>query len=85
MAALAARQEPIEFTVLSDSLHLSKGNLSSHLRKLEEQNLVVLVKEFVERKPRTTVTCTAEGRRCLADYLKDIEQMLRGVKDAGST
>lgn len=80
MAALAAEREPLEFLKLARSLGLSKGNLSSHLRKLEEQALVMLKKEFVERKPLTTVTCTAEGRAALSAYLKDLEAMLKKVQ-----
>jgi DNA-binding transcriptional ArsR family regulator len=80
MAALAAKKDPLEFLQLAQSLSLSKGNLSSHLRKLEENGLIMLHKEFIERKPRTTVACTTEGRSALSAYLMDVEAMLKSVK-----
>lgn len=80
VAALAAAEEPVDFTTLMRSLELTKGNLSSHVRKLEEATLVEVHKEFVGRKPRTSYTCTARGRAELKDYLEWLESLLKRVK-----
>ncbi len=40
MSALAAAEEPMPFMRLLDSLELTRGNLASHLRKLEEAGLL---------------------------------------------
>jgi len=79
MAILAAATEPVDFNTLLDTLDLTKGNLSSHMRKLEEAKLVKVRKEFVDRKPRTAFECTALGRRELKDYLERLEAMLKSV------
>tara|TARA_B100000029_G_C17601694_1_gene965961 strand:+ start:3125 stop:3367 length:243 start_codon:yes stop_codon:yes gene_type:complete len=59
MAHLSFASDPIEFNVLLNDLKLSKGNLSTHIRKLEEKGFVQIEKRFVGRKPRTTYRCTA--------------------------
>jgi len=79
MATLAAANEAVEFNALLDALDLSKGNLSTHMRRLEEAGLVEVRKAFVGRKPRTTYACTAAGRAELASYLARLEAMLKGA------
>lgn len=79
MATLASAPEPLDFTTVLESLELTKGNLATHIRKLEDAGLLRMKKQFVDRKPRTTYECTAEGRRQLSSYLERIERVLRGV------
>ena len=50
-----------QFTQLQKKLNLTSGNLSSHLRKLQDKNLVKISKHFVELKPTTIVMITKEG------------------------
>lgn len=76
MATLAAAKNPLDFNSLIDILGVSKGNLSSHVRKLDEAGFVNVNKEFVERKPRTTYTVTKKGKKALNDYLQMVETLL---------
>jgi len=82
MATLAAVEDPLDFTALLETLELSRGNLSSHMRKLEDAEFVEVHKEFIDRRPRTTYTCTDLGRRELQGYLEQLESFLKGVKGA---
>jgi DNA-binding MarR family transcriptional regulator len=77
MASLAASAEPLDFNGLLTTLGLTKGNLASHVRKLEEAGLLEVTKEFVGRKPRTTYRCTPQGRDQVQTYLANIEAMLK--------
>lgn len=77
MAYLAAAQEPVTFKQLIDELELTKGNLSSHMRKLEDAELVVVEKQFVGRRPQTTYQCTAAGKQEMNDYLAAVEAVLK--------
>ena len=52
-----------DFVFLQRTTGLTKGNLSSHLTKLEEAGLVTIEKRFVLKKPNTNVALTAEGMR----------------------
>ena len=80
MAALAATNEPVEFIKLEQTLEVTKGNLSSHLRKLEEGKLIKMHKNFIGRKPQTTYECTAQGRKELDRYLVTVENTLKMMK-----
>lgn len=75
MGVLAAADQPVNFNELVESLGLTKGNLSAHMKKLEDEKLVEVQKSFVERKPRTTYRCTEEGRKAVADYLEQVQRM----------
>lgn len=79
MATLAAADEPVEFKVLLETLGLTKGNLSSHVSRLEEAALVEVKKEFVGKRPRTSYACTPAGREAIIGYLKQVEEMLKGA------
>ena len=53
------------------------GNLSIHLRKLEEAGYVSIDKSFVNRKPLTRVRMTPKGRKAFAAYLERVTISLR--------
>jgi DNA-binding transcriptional ArsR family regulator len=76
MATLAAAADPVDFMTLLRDLELTRGNLSTHLRKLEEGALVQVSREFVGRRPRTSYSCTDLGRREVLSYLKQVERLL---------
>ena len=77
MANLSLSGGPVDFNTLLEELQLTKGNLSSHMRKLEEAELVAVHKEFVGRKPRTTYVCTVRGKTEMRNYLNTIEALLK--------
>jgi DNA-binding transcriptional ArsR family regulator len=54
--------ETADFLFLARQTGLSRGNLSSHLSKLETVGYIEITKEFVERMPRTLVRLTDTGR-----------------------
>jgi DNA-binding transcriptional ArsR family regulator len=64
-----------DFTFLLRATGLTKGNLSSHLTKLEEAGLVVIEKRFVRKKPNTRVALTAEGSRRIAHHWEQLERL----------
>jgi DNA-binding MarR family transcriptional regulator len=67
------------FTDLKDLLGLTQGNLGIHLRKLEEEGYVDVKKEFVARKPRTTVRLTARGRAAFQRHVDDLAEVARSA------
>ncbi len=78
---LAGAKEPMDFRSLLDALNLTKGNLSSHMRKLEEAGIVHIQKEFIDRKPKTTYTLSNKGREELKAYLDTIENFVRAAEN----
>ncbi|MDP1681135.1 MAG: transcriptional regulator [Burkholderiales bacterium] len=80
MASLSLAGGPVDFNTLLEELELTKGNLSSHMRKLEDAELVTVRKEFVGRKPRTTYVCTRKGKSEMRHYLSTIEALLKAKR-----
>jgi DNA-binding MarR family transcriptional regulator len=80
MAALVALEPAVEvdFTYLRELLQVTDGNLGAHLRKLEEVGYIAVNKTFVERKPRTYVSVTAEGRQVFQEHVAALESILKG-------
>jgi DNA-binding transcriptional ArsR family regulator len=64
-----------DFVFLQRSTRLTKGNLSSHLTKLEEAGLVKISKRFIRKKPNTNVALTAAGTRRIADHWDRLERL----------
>jgi DNA-binding MarR family transcriptional regulator len=69
--------DEVEFTYLRDLLEVTDGNLGAHLRKLEEAGYIAINKTFVERKPHTFISATAEGRRVFKEHVAALESILR--------
>lgn len=73
-----------DFVFLQRTTGLTKGNLSSHLTKLEDAGLVEIEKRFVHKKPNTNVTLTKEGADRIASHWAQLER-LRGLAGPGRT
>lgn len=67
-----------DFTELKTVLEATQGNLSVHLKKLEEAGYVAIAKSFVNNKPLTRVSITPDGRRAFAAYLEAIGALIGG-------
>ena len=65
-----------DFNELKARLQASDGNLSVHLRKLEEAGYVAIEKSFVGRKPLTRVVLTPAGRKAFVTYLDAIGRLV---------
>ncbi|MEL6323225.1 MAG: transcriptional regulator [Pseudomonadota bacterium] len=79
MAYLSAAS-PAIFGELKAKVNATDGNLSTHLRKLEEAGYVELEKRFVNRRPQTRVHLTKAGRAAWLAYLSRIEDLLRAAE-----
>ena len=79
MAALVTLEagNEVDFTYLRDLLEVTDGNLGAHLRKLEDAGYIEINKIFVERKPRTFVSATAEGRKVFKAHVAALESILK--------
>ena len=64
-----------DFVFLQRTTGLTKGNLSSHLTKLEEAGLVVIEKRFVMKKPNTNVALTAVGTERIARHWEQLDRL----------
>ena len=71
--------DAVEFNFLSSVLGLTKGNLSTHLDRLERAGYVAVSKSFRGKVPHTEYRLTASGRAALAAYWAAIDR-IRGLE-----
>ena len=76
MAVLISVEE-VEFTFLRDKVNATDGNLSIHLKKLEDAEYIAVNKRFVDRKPLTTYKLTRKGRKAFEAYVERLEQLIK--------
>lgn len=73
--------ESADFLFLMRQSELTRGNLSSHLSKLESAGYVQIKKEFVEKIPRTLLSLTKNGRKAFRAYRQKMKQVLEKLPD----
>lgn len=76
-----ATNESLRFNDLKRLLRTSDGNLSVHGRKLEDAGYIACSKGFEGRIPRSEYRLTARGRKALARYLEQMEEVIQRTKD----
>ncbi|MGD0537996.1 MAG: transcriptional regulator [Verrucomicrobiota bacterium] len=81
IVSLLAASPSLSFTEVRDTLKMTDGNLSMHLRTLQEAGYVALTKSFWERKPLTTCSLTPAGRKAFANYINLLEQIVRQTRN----
>jgi DNA-binding MarR family transcriptional regulator len=79
MSMLAASPE-LSFTELRDTLEMTDGNLTTHIRTLQEAGYVSVAKSYEHSRRLTTVSLTSAGRRAFADYVSLLERIVRQAK-----
>ncbi|MCX7878149.1 MAG: transcriptional regulator [Ignavibacteria bacterium] len=75
--ALLISVEEAEFSFIRDKVNATDGNLSIHLRKLEESGYITVKKEFINRKPVSRYRITSKGRKAFENYIKKIEGIIK--------
>jgi DNA-binding transcriptional ArsR family regulator len=68
--------ESADFLFVERQTGLTRGNLSSHMSKLENAGYIEITKEFVDKIPRTLLKITAEGRSAFLKYTSQMKLVL---------
>jgi len=68
--------ESADFIFLMNQVKLTRGNLSSHLKALEEVGYVDIQKEFVDKVPRTLICLTDAGRDAIQTYREQMQTII---------
>jgi DNA-binding MarR family transcriptional regulator len=79
MSMLAASPD-LSFTELRDALEMTDGNLTTHVRTLQEAGYVSIAKSYRNRRPLTTVSLTAAGRQAFGRYVALLEKIVQQTK-----
>ncbi|MGH9411596.1 MAG: transcriptional regulator [Vicinamibacterales bacterium] len=70
-----------DFLFLLNITGLTKGNLSSHVSKLQRAGLVEIEKAYEQKTPVTYLRLTLEGKDALKDYWKQVDTIRAGIKN----
>ena len=76
--ALLAVNESQDFNTLKESLGLTDGNLASHLKLLQKENYIDVVKSFVNNKSNTKYFATQGGKLAFNKHLNALEKIIKG-------
>lgn len=79
MSMLAATPD-LSFTELRDALDMTDGNLTTHMRTLQEAGYVAIAKSVRNRRPLTTAALTPDGRRAFSTYVGLLEQIVKQTR-----
>jgi DNA-binding HxlR family transcriptional regulator len=66
-----------DFNSLKETLGVTDGNLASHLKALEENQLIRVNKQFIGRKPNTSYSITETGAVLFRDHIKALEDLIK--------
>ncbi len=79
MSMLAAAPE-LSFTEMRDALEMTDGNLTTHIRTLQEAGYVSITKSFQNNRPHTTCSLTGSGKKAFANYINLLEAIIQQNK-----
>jgi DNA-binding MarR family transcriptional regulator len=80
IVSMLAASPDLSFTELRQTLQLTDGNLTSHLRTLQESGYLAVTKAYQDSRPHTTCSLTPAGRKAFADYLNRLEEIVRQAR-----
>ena len=75
MSILLVNDE-VDFIEMKERLDLTDGNLASHINALEKLEYVIVKKEFVGKKTKTTYKVSPLGKKAFQDHIKALEKLL---------
>ncbi len=79
MSMLAASPE-LSFTEMRDALSMTDGNLTTHIRTLQEAGYISVTKSFQNNRPLTTCALTAAGKKAFVSYINLLEEIIQQTK-----
>jgi DNA-binding MarR family transcriptional regulator len=79
MSMLAASPE-LSFTEMRDTLKMTDGNLTTHIRTLHEAGYVSVTKSFQKNRSLTTCSLTASGKKAFTTYINLLETIIQQTK-----
>ena len=75
--AILINVDEAEFVFLKQSVKTTDGNLSIHLKKLEDAGYLNIKKSFLNRKPVSSYRITEKGRQAFEDYVNQLGKFIK--------
>lgn len=79
IAVLLARHGEISFAAFKEQLQMTDGNLGAQLRKLEDEGVIVLRRDFIDRRPITWYALSRDGRTLLDRHLQALQSIIQAA------
>ena len=76
MSMLAASAE-LSFIEMRDALGMTDGNITTHIRTLQEAGYISITKSFQNNRPHTTCSLTASGKKAFTNYINLLEAIIQ--------
>ncbi|MEK6782360.1 MAG: transcriptional regulator [Bacteroidota bacterium] len=69
-----------DFNSIKELLSLTDGSLATHIKALEREKYITVLKTFVDRKPNTRYKATERGRTAFKKHLEAMEEVIKQQK-----
>lgn len=69
--------ESFDFNSIKELLSLTDGSLATHIKALEREKYISVIKTFVDRKPNTRYKSTERGRSAFKKHLEAMEELIK--------
>ena len=66
----------VDFSAFKEQLHVTDGNLASHLNALEKLQFIAVRKQFIGKKPNTSYATTSAGKKVFSEHLDALERLI---------
>lgn len=74
----------ISFSRLQELLDMTPGNLSAHVKRLEDAGYLTMQRSFTPRgATQTHIAITAEGETAFAEYIQQLKTIIGNPLDGG--
>lgn len=79
MSVLAVN-DCVDFNTMKELLDVTDGNLASHLKALEKEQVIEVKKQFIGRKPNTSYYITPLGRKLFKEHIDALERLINPIQ-----
>ena len=76
MSVLISMDEA-DFNFIKEKINATDGNLSVHLKKLEDAEYLSVKKEFLDKKPHSLYKLTKKGKTAFEKYIEQLEKLIK--------
>lgn len=80
IVSLLAATDALSFTELRDTLQMTDGNLTTHLKTLQQAGYLAVTKAYANNRPLTTCSLTKSGRKAFEEYVTLLDEIVRQTK-----
>lgn len=68
--------DSVDFNTMKELLDVTDGNLASHLKALEKEEVIEVRKQFIGRKPNTSYQVTPLGQKLFKEHIDALEKLI---------